>query len=123
MLVAEKYRLQREIGWSTEAEVHSGAFDPVRKVPVAVKIRHGMGGPPQPDGNRERFLRAVADQQAAVEAGCRQVAPIFEAGHEGDHAFYVTQLYPRSLDSLIQGRVALEASALRRIMAGVLQAL
>lgn len=123
MLVAEKYRLQREIGWSDEAEVHSGPPDDAHGVPVAVKIRHGMGGPPRPDGNRARFLRAVDDQQAAVQAGCRQIAPIFETGHEGDNAYYVTPHYARSLDSLIQGRVILTAPVLHRVTAGVLQAL
>ncbi len=123
MQVADKYRLQRQIGWSDEAEVHSGPMDPTRRVPVAVKIRHGMGGPPRPDGNRARFLSAVNDQQAAVEAGCKQFAPIFESGHEGDDAFYVTRHYQRSLDSLIQGRVTLEPAALQKITAGVLQAL
>ena len=91
MPVADKYRLQRQIGWSDEAEVHSGPADAARGVPIAVKFRHGMGGPPRPDGNRERFLRAVGDQQAAVEAGCRQIAPVFESGNEGDDAFYVTR--------------------------------
>ena len=80
MLVAEKYRLHREIGWSDEAEVHAGPPDPEHKVPLAVKMRHGMGGPPRPDGNRERFLRAINDQQAAVLAGCTQTAPVFERG-------------------------------------------
>jgi hypothetical protein len=123
MLVSEKYRLQREIGWSDEAEVHSGPPDPATGVPIAVKIRHGMGGPPRPNGNRERFLRAVADQQAAVAAGCRQIAPIFESGHEGDNAYYVTRHYHRSPDLLIKGRVALEASAMHRLTEGVLRAL
>jgi hypothetical protein len=123
MLVSEKYRLQREIGWSDEAEVHSGPPDPATGVPIAVKIRHGMGGPPRPNGNRERFLRAVADQQAAVAAGCRQIAPIFESGHEGDNAYYVTRHYHRSPDLLIKGRVALEAAALQRLTEGVLRAL
>ncbi len=123
MLAVEKYRCQRQVGWSDEAEVHSGPPDPVHGVPVAVKIRHGMGGPPRPDGNRDRFLRAVADQKAATEAGCRQIAPIFDQGHEDENAFYVTKLYQRSLYSMIQGRVNLDASGLHRLTAGALQAL
>ena len=123
MLVAEKYRLTRQIGWNDVAEVHSGPPDAVRRVSIVVKIRHGMGGPPRPGGNRERFLNAVKDQQAAVEAGCRQTAPIFETGLEGDNAFYVTQLYQRSLDSLIQGRVTLDHAGLHRLTTSVLQAL
>lgn len=123
MLVAEKYRLQRQIGWNDAAEVHSGPADAAHGVPVVVKIRHGTGGPPRPDGNRERFLRASKDQQAAVDAGCRQVAPVFETGLEGDNAFYAGPLYQRSLDSLIQGRVSLDHAALRRVTASVLQAL
>ena len=123
MLVVEKYHLQRQIGWSEEAEVHLGDPDAVHGGSVAVKIRHGMGGPPRPDGNRDRFLQACGDQQAAVEAGCRQVAPIYETGYEGDNAYYVTRQYPRSLDSLIHGRVTLEVPALRHIVEGALQAL
>ena len=40
MLVAEKYRLQRQLGWTNEAEVHSGPADATHGVPVAV----GGGG-------------------------------------------------------------------------------
>lgn len=122
MLVAEKYSLQRQIAWNDEAEVHAGT-DPQRRASVAVKIRHGIGGDPRPGGNRDRFLRAVNDQQAALQVGCRQIAPIHEAGLEGDNAFYVTQHYQRSLEALIQGRVSLDHGAMRRLVTAVLQAL
>ncbi len=123
MPVADKYRLQRQIGWSDAAEVHSGPPDATHRVPVAVKIRHGMGDQIRPDGNRSRFLRAANDQQAAVQAGCKQIAPIFETGLEGGNAFYVTRLFQRSLDALIQGRVTLNPAALHRVTDSVLQAL
>lgn len=123
MLVAEKYRCHRQVGWSDEAEVHAGPPDDVHRVPIAVKIRHGLPGPPRPDGRRDRFLRAANDQQAAVLAGCRSVAPIFETGQEGNNAYYVSQQYPRSLDSLIQGRVALEPAALHRLTDRILTTL
>lgn len=123
MPIADKYRLHRQIGWSDAAEVHAGPLDPAHKVPVAVKIRHGIGGEARPDGNRDRFLRAANEQAAAALGGCRGIAPVFEAGQEGNDAFYVTKLYPRSLDSLIQGRVALDAAALHRLTDGVLRVL
>lgn len=123
MPIADKYRLHRQVGWSDEAEVHAGPLDPTHGVAVAVKIRHGMGGPPRPDGNRDRFLRSANDQQAAVLAGCRGVAPVFEVGQEGNDAFYASKLYPRSLDSLIQGRVSLDAAGLQRLTDHVLSAL
>ena len=123
MPIADKYRLNRQVGWSDEAEVHAGPVDPTHGVPVAVKIRHGGGGPLRPDGDRARFLRAVNDQAAAALAGCKQVAPIFETGQEDDNAFYVTKLYPRSLESLIQGRVSLDAAGLHRLTDGALKAL
>ncbi len=123
MLVVEKYRCQREVGWSDEAEVHAGPPDATHGVPVAVKIRHGLPGPPRPDGRRDRFLRAANDQQAAVLAGCKSIAPVFETGQEGNNAFYVSQHYPRSVDSLIQGRVALEPGALHRLTDRILKTL
>ena len=123
MPIADKYRLNRQVGWSDEAEVHAGPLDPTHGVAVAVKIRHGAGGLVRPDGNRERFLRAANDQQAAVLAGCKGVAPIFETGQEGNDAFFVTALYPRSLESLIQGRVSLDAGGLHRLADGVLRVL
>ncbi len=123
MPIADKYRLHRQVGWSDAAEVHAGPLDPTHGVPVAVKLRHGMGGVPRPEGNRARFLRAANEQAAAVLAGCKGVAPIFEVGQESSDAFYVTKHYPRSLDSLIQGRVSLDADALHRLTDGVLKAL
>ena len=123
MPIADKYRLNRQVGWSDDAEVHTGPLDPTHRVPVAVKIRHGAGGDARPNGNCERFLRAANDQQAAVLAGCQGIAPIFETGQEGNDAFYVTKHYPRSLESLIQGRVSLDASGLHRLTDGVLKAL
>ena len=69
------------------------------------------------------FLRAANDQQAAVLAGCKSVAPIFETGQEGNNAFYVSQHYPRSVDSLVQGRVALEPAALHRLTDRILKTL
>ena len=123
MLVVEKYRCQREVGWSDEAEVHAGPPDDAHRVPIAVKIRHGLPGPPRPDGRRDRFLRAANDQQAAVLAGCSSVAPVFETGQEGNNAYYVSRHYPRSVDSLIQGRVALEPAALHRLTDRILRTL
>ena len=123
MPIAEKYRLNRQVGWSDEAEVHAGPLDPTLGVPVAVKIRHGAGGLVRPNGNRERFLKAANDQQAAVLKGCKGIAPIFEIGKEDRNAFFVTKLYPRSLESLIQGRVSLDTAGLHRLADGVLRAL
>ena len=123
MPIAEKYRLNRQVGWSDEAEVHAGPLDPTHGVTVAVKIRHGAGGLVRPDGNRERFLQAANDQQAAVLKGCKGIAPIFEIGKEDKDAFFVTKLYPRSLESLIQGRVSLDAPGLHRLTDGVLRTL
>ncbi len=123
MLIAEKYRCNRQVGWSDDAEVHSGPPDATHGVAVAVKIRHGLPGPPRPDGRRDRFLRAANDQQAAVLAGCKFVAPVFETGQEGNNAFYVSQQYPRSVDSLIQGRVAMEPAALHRLTDRILKTL
>ena len=124
MPIADQYRLHRQIGWSDEAEVHAGPLDPAHKVPVAVKIRHGaVEGPARPEGQRDRFVRAAKDQAAAALAGCKGVAPIFETGQEGNDAFYVTKLYPRSLGALIQGRVSLEAGSMHRLTDKILRVL
>lgn len=123
MPVADKYRLQRQIGWSDATEVHVGPADATHRVPVAVKIRHGVAVGARPDGSRARFLSAATDQQAAAQAGCKQVAPIFETGREDGNAFYVTRHFQLSLDSLIQGRVILDPAALHRVTGSALQAL
>jgi hypothetical protein len=50
-------------------------------------------------------------------------APVFELGSDGTDAFYVTRLYPRSAQSMIDGRVRVASADLRTILLAVVDAL
>ncbi|MDB6122842.1 MAG: serine/threonine-protein kinase pkn1 [Pedosphaera sp.] len=57
------------------------------------------------DLNRS-FAERVALQKIAAESS-KHVAPIFDSGSDGNSAWYVTRLYPRSIHKIIEGRVTL----------------
>jgi hypothetical protein len=72
----------------------------------------------------QQFLRAAAEQQTAVEAGCRRLAPIldFELDETG-FAYYATVQYDTSLGDLIDSGGTVDSPFLREIVSGVLAAL
>jgi hypothetical protein len=65
------------------------------------------------------FTDRVSLQKKAAESS-KNVAPIFEFGTEGESAWYVTRLYPRSIHKIIEGKVALSYEGLFGIVESVL---
>ena len=73
--------------------------------------------------NAEYLLVGAALQQSMADKSQRW-APVYELGtDDGTDAFYVTKLYPRSAQSIIDGRVRLSSPDLRTVMLGVVDAL
>ena len=70
----------------------------------------------------EHLLVGAALQQAMADRSPGW-APVYELGSDGTDAFYVTKLYPRSAQSMIDGRARLSSSELRTVMLAVVDAL
>jgi len=73
---------------------------------------------------RHAFLCAAAEQQAAVGAGCRRLAPIlsFDCDETG-FAYYATARYETSLAEFLEAGCKADSALLREIISGVLGAL
>src|SRR5439155_26881743 len=63
--------------------------------------------------------RIAVQQQAAAASKC--VTPVFETGREERGVWYATRLYPRSVNKIISGRVALSQEALHHIIRSIAQ--
>src|ERR1043165_3552333 len=63
--------------------------------------------------------RIAVQQKAAVSSKC--VAPIFETGRDDRGVWYATSFYPRSVNKIISGRVALNREALQHIISSIAQ--
>ncbi len=70
----------------------------------------------------EDFLVGAALQQAMADKS-EGWAPVYELGSDGTDAFYVTRLYPRSAQSMIDGRARLSSVDLRTILLAVVDGL
>ncbi len=74
------------------------------------------------EGLARSFTEHVTLQKTAAESS-KNLAPIFEFGNDGESAWYVTRLYPRTVRKVIEGRVALSYEAfyhvIRSVVAGV----
>src|ERR1043166_1049922 len=55
---------------------------------------------------KRTFRRSVELQKKAAQVSAH-VAPILDVGHEARSAWYVTKLYPRTVQKILEGRVAL----------------
>jgi len=69
------------------------------------------------------FLNSARIQQKTASGGAQYWAPVYECGSIPDGAFYVTDKYDRSLQQLIDVRVALTAQALCEIVESVAKGL
>ena len=70
----------------------------------------------------ENLLVGAALQQAMADKSGAW-APVYELGSDGTDAFYVTKLYPRSAQSMIDGRARLTSAELRTLLLGVVDGL
>jgi hypothetical protein len=65
-------------------------------------------------------VQRVAIQEKAA-AGSANVAPVLESGKDETGVWYVTRFYPRSVNRIISGRVAISREALHHIMRSIVQ--
>lgn len=114
------YHLERTIGWGRTATFFSARIDDATGAAELVVRRARLAELKF----SQNFLRAAAEQQAAIAAGCRQLAPIlhFESDDDG-FAYYATTHYATSLGLLLDEGCALDSPSLREIVSGILDAL
>ncbi|HXI50134.1 MAG TPA: hypothetical protein VNH84_01455, partial [Candidatus Saccharimonadales bacterium] len=70
----------------------------------------------------EAFLSSVAVQKKAA-ASSPHVTPVLESGHDARGAWCVTPLYPRSIQSIVAGRVALPHAGVFHVLQAVVAGL
>lgn len=110
------YETTRELASGHGSVVYSArkAGDAADQFAVKVfTLEHLLGGPESgseydaavADFNR-KFALSVEVQNKAAQSS-PHVAPILQSGHDGSIAWYVTRLYPRSIQKILDGRVAL----------------
>ena len=111
------YELDRAIGWGRRstyfaARVNGANGPALHVIRRARTVERSMG---------HAFMRAAAEQQAAVEAGCRRLAPIFAFDcDESGFAYYATNRYETSLADFLEGGCQVDSPQLRDIVTGVL---
>ncbi|MEQ1851694.1 MAG: hypothetical protein ABMA01_08895, partial [Chthoniobacteraceae bacterium] len=121
MATCGNYELDRAIGWGRRATFFSARAGDGGGGDFLLVIRRARSGE---RGFSQAFLRSAADQQAAVGAGCRRLAPIlsFEVDHCG-FAYYATTRFEASLAEFLDADCRVDGALLREIVAGVLGAL
>ncbi|MEO6787303.1 MAG: hypothetical protein ABI318_14315 [Chthoniobacteraceae bacterium] len=120
MTTCGEYELERAIGWGRHATFYS-ACAASRRGPSLIVIRRARTGE---RAYSQAFLRSAAEQQAAVGAGCRRLAPILTFEHdESGFAFYATTRYETSLAEFIEAGCKVDSPLLREIVTSVLGAL
>jgi hypothetical protein len=114
-----EYELDRAIGWGRRATYFSARANGGGE--VSFVIRRARSGE---RACSQAFLRAAAEQQAAVVAGCRRLAPIhaFECDESG-FAYYATARYETSLAEFLEAGCKVDSALLREIATSVLGAL
>src|SRR5262245_47476640 len=64
------------------------------------------------------FSRSIEIQKRAAQSS-KNVAPVFEVGREMRGGWYVTRLYPRSVQKILDGRIALSREWFHHIISSV----
>ena len=120
MATCGEYELERAIGWGRRATFFAARSSGTTGPAVIVIRRARM----VERTHRHAFLRAAAEQQAAVGAGCRRLAPIlaFDCDESG-FAYYATARYETSLAEFLEAACKVDSALLREIVTSVLAAL
>ncbi len=115
-----EYELDRAIGWGRRATFFSARAINDRG-PALIVIRRART---VERNQRHAFLRAAAEQQTAVAAGCRKLAPIlaFDCDETG-FAFYATARFETSLAEFLEAGCKVDNALLREIVTSILGAL
>ena len=108
-----EYELERAIGWGRRSTFFSARAINDRG-PALIVIRRART---VERNHRHAFLRAAAEQQTAVGAGCRRLAPIlaFDCDESG-FAFYATTRYETSLAEFLEAECKADSALLREIV-------
>lgn len=97
-----------------------GSSGAPRVIKLFQPILPGIGG----DANGvEAFLQRVRVQHDVSKSGALHWAPIHDFGRIDDGAFFVTDLYPRSLQKLVNGRVILGGAELFGVIHAIVEGL
>src|SRR5262249_12688567 len=124
--------------FETERETYSGPTytvysarkqgDPTTEYAVKVFSVHHIGLEPESETQLDPLLsdieRACVERiaiQGKAAASPRFVAATFERGRDERGVWYATKFYPRSVNKIISGRVALNREALRHIIFSIAQ--
>ncbi len=120
MATCGEYELERAIGWGRRSTFFSARASN-DSGPSLIVIRRARSG----DRTfSQDFLRAAAEQQTAVMAGCRRIAPILAFEHDdAGFAFYATTRYETSLAEFLEAECKVDSALLREIVSGLLTAL
>lgn len=129
-----RYETVQEIARSAFGSVYSarlpggGPRFAVKVFRPPVDLLHASAGGEQSSDEARRqinrfLLCASMQQQAAAEGHSRHWAPVHESGNAPGGAFYVSDLYPRSAQKLIAGRVRLDRGGLHQMVNGVVTGL
>lgn len=123
------YETTRELGSGRGTVVFAAqkVGDPTRK--FVVKLVFSSAPPDDPFGDTDAsrleagkdFLDALRLQKAASSSP--HIVPVLEAGQDARGAWSVTPFYPRSVDRLISGRVALNREGIYHILRSIVTGL
>jgi hypothetical protein len=124
--------------FETERETYSGPTytvysarkqgDPTTEYAVKVFSVHHIGLEPESETQLDPLLsdieRSCVERiaiQGKAAASSKFVAATFETGRDERGVWYATKFYPRSVNKIISGRVALNREALRHIILSIAQ--
>src|SRR5205085_1041947 len=65
---------------------------------------------------REQALRQSVNLQELAAAGSQCIAPVLERGRDENGIWYATRFYPRSVNKMMSGKVALPRASLEHIV-------
>ncbi|MGD8500223.1 MAG: hypothetical protein PVJ86_06220, partial [Phycisphaerales bacterium] len=71
----------------------------------------------------ERFLNSARIQQKVAAGGAQHWAPVYDCGSTPEGTFYTTDIYDRSLQQLIDGRIRLSGQVLHAIVESIVKGL
>ena len=72
-------------------------------------------------GDIERSRVSAIEVQKKGAAASAFITPVFESGYDERGVWYVTRFYPRSINKIISGRVALTRDALEHLLRSIAQ--
>ncbi len=116
--VRELYKSAAGSVWSARSKSTSEA--PTACVKLIQLDRNALADRDTSDA--ESLLVSAAIQQTMANKS-EFWAPVYELGSDGSNAFFISRLYPRSLQSLIESDVTLSSTELKTIMLAIVDGL